>query len=559
MLENLHVKNFAIIDEIDVDFGPHLNILTGETGAGKSILIGSVNIVLGARVSPEMIGRYGDSALVEAVFHVESQSAREKIRDCGVEPEEGEIIISRRITGSRSVNKINGVTVPVSTIRAISEYLIDIHGQHEHQSLLNEKRHRQIVDDFGGKELREQKEKVHDLYKQYRHTLQESQSGELSAEEQARRKDYLLYEIREIEEASLTEEEMLTIEDDFRKMSNGEHIVDQLSEAYRHCKEEAADAIGRAVQNMQNVSEYEKELGSYTDELMQIESRLSDFNREISGYMSDITFDPGELMQLQNRLDQIRSLQTKYGESYEEITEHGEKARDELEKLEEYEAYRSSLLETLKQQEEELQKEAVGLTKLREKSAAALQKKITQALMDLNFAHVDFDVEIRKAERITDQGADEVEFMIATNPGEPRKSLQKVASGGELSRIMLAIKSVFADKDGIESLIFDEIDTGISGRTAQKVSEKMTALGASHQILCITHLPQIAAMADEHFVIEKVVKKDRSVTGIRRLTEVEIEDELARILGGVEITDAVRASAREMRQMAAGLKKYKKS
>ena len=352
---------------------------------------------------------------------------------------------------------------------------------------------------------------------------------------------------------------MLTIEDDFRKMSNGEHIVDQLSEAYRHCKEEAADAIGRAVQNMQNVSEYEKELGSYTDELMQIESMLSDFNREISGYMSDITFDPGELMQLQNRLDQIRSLQTKYGESYEEITEHGEKARDELEKLEEYEAYRSSLLETLKQQEEELQKEAVGLTKLREKSAAVLQKKITQALMDLNFAHVDFDVEIRKAERITDQGADEVEFMIATNPGEPRKSLQKVASGGELSRIMLAIKSVFADKDGIESLIFDEIDTGISGRTAQKVSEKMTALGASHQILCITHLPQIAAMADEHFVIEKVVKKDRSVTGIRRLTEVEIEDELARILGGVEITDAVRASAREMRQMAAGLKKYKKS
>ena len=212
MLENLHVKNFAIIDEIDVDFGPHLNILTGETGAGKSILIGSVNIVLGARVSPEMIGRYGDSALVEAVFHVESQSAREKIRDCGVEPEEGEIIISRRITGSRSVNKINGVTVPVSTIRAISEYLIDIHGQHEHQSLLNEKRHRQIVDDFGGKELREQKEKVHDLYKQYRHTLQESRSGELSAEEQARRKDYLMYEIREIEEASLTEEEMQALQ-----------------------------------------------------------------------------------------------------------------------------------------------------------------------------------------------------------------------------------------------------------------------------------------------------------------------------------------------------------
>ena len=222
----------------------------------------------------------------------------------------------------------------------------------------------------------------------------------------------------------------------------------------------------------------------------------------------------------------------------------------ELEKLEEYEAYRSSLLETLKQQEEELQKEAVGLTKLREKSAAVLQKKITQALMDLNFAHVDFDVEIRKAERITDQGADEVEFMIATNPGEPRKSLQKVASGGELSRIMLAIKSVFADKDGIESLIFDEIDTGISGRTAQKVSEKLSYIAKSHQVICITHLPQIAAMADTHFEICKAASEGSTATSIRRLNREQTVEELARLLGGAKITDTVIQNAREMKELA---------
>ena len=555
MLENLHVKNFAIIDEIDVDFGPHLNILTGETGAGKSILIGSVNIVLGARVSPEMIGRYGDSALVEAVFHVESQSARKKIRDCGVEPEEGEIIISRRITGSRSVNKINGVTVPVSTIRAISEYLIDIHGQHEHQSLLNEKRHRQIVDDFGGKELREQKEKVHDLYKQYRHTLQESRSGELSAEEQARRKDYLMYEIREIEEASLTEEEMLTIEDDFRKMSNGEHIVDQLSEAYRHCKEEAADAIGRAVQNMQNVSEYEKELGSYTDELMQIESMLSDFNREISDYLQEADFDEEHFFETEKRLDLINHLKSKYGDSVEQILEGQKKREEKIEQLKDHDAYVAKLRAEQKKAQEVFQADCAKVSKIRKKYAKKLTEEVQKALIDLNFLDVRFTMEFKEAENPNANGMDDAEFLISTNPGEPLKPLSKVASGGELSRIMLAMKAVLAKNDSIGTLIFDEIDAGISGRTAQMVSEKMNVIGKSHQVICITHLPQIAAMADVHFLIEKSVVGENTVSRIRPLEKEESVVELARMIGGVAITDTVLKSAREMKELALHEKK----
>lgn len=284
---------------------------------------------------------------------------------------------------------------------------------------------------------------------------------------------------------------------------------------------------------------------------MQIEGLLGDFNHEISDYMSDFSFDEGQLRETEQRLDLIHNLQSKYGNTYDAIMEHLHEVEQEQEKLADFETYRQECQKQMQQYEKSLQDKCRQLSELRTRAAQTLQIRITEALSDLCFAAVDFEIAVSRKDTVTAQGWDEVEFLIATNPGEPRRGLARVASGGELSRIMLAIKSVFAESDHIESLIFDEIDTGISGRTAQKVSEKLKELGRSHQVICITHLAQIAAMADTHFVIEKEVNEERSSTKIRKLNESQMEQELARILGGVEITDAVLKSAREMRKLAA--------
>ena len=557
MLVNLHVKNFAIIDEIDIDFGKHLNILTGETGAGKSIIIGSISIALGARVSPEIIGRNGEYAMVEAVFHVENEKTLKKLRALDIDMEDGEIVISRKITESRSVNKINGESVSVGVIKQVAALCIDIHGQHEHQSLLNQEKHLEIVDEFGGEELARASEQVAELYAIYSNLKKELADSDISDEERARQKSFLEYEKEEIEQANLTRNEMDSIEDEFRLASHAGVIVEKLSDVYDNCSHRAASEISRALQQMQEVAEFNEELRNFNEELIQIEELLSDFNRGISGYMSDFSFDEKELNRLQNRLDLIGNMRTKYGETYEEIVQYLDDVNAKLAQFEDYEAYRQEKMNELRQLEEKLTARCEELTELRAKAAKTLEQKITEALQELNFAHVDFSIEFHQKETPTAKGMEEIEFMIATNPGEPRRSLAKVASGGELSRIMLAIKSVFADNDEIETLIFDEIDTGISGRTAQMVSEKMAMLGRKHQILCITHLPQIAAMSDTHFVIEKEVNEDRSTTRIRPLNENEVEEELARLLGGVEITDAVRTSAKEMKELAQQAKKYK--
>ncbi|MCR5129740.1 MAG: DNA repair protein RecN [Lachnospiraceae bacterium] len=555
MLANLHVKNFAIIDEIDIDFGSHLNILTGETGAGKSIIIGSITIALGGRVSQEMIGKNGDYAMVEAVFHLDDEETLGKIRALDIEPEDGDLVISRRITESRSINKINGESVPVSTIKKVADYLIDIHGQHEHQSLLNPDRHLEIVDEFGGDKVQEMKREIEGLYHEYRRCKKEYEEDTFSTEERARQVDYLTFEQEEIQAAKLQKEEMETIDDKFQMASNAGNIVETLSYVHELCQDQAGASVGRALQRLQEISDLNSELTGFQDELIQIESLLGDFNRGISSYMGDFSFNENELNELSKRMDLIHSLQAKYGETYEEIMDHYKEVEEKLLQFEDYERFKAEKKEELDRLSLALDEACADLTELRKKTAWDLEESIAQALADLNFAHVDFAIEVREKDQAGEDGKDIAEFMIATNPGEPRRSLSKVASGGELSRIMLAIKSVFADHDQIETLIFDEIDAGISGRTAQKVSEKMAILAKRHQILCITHLPQIASMADDHYVIEKEVEADKSTTRIRPLSSEEAEEEIARILGGVEITDAVRESAHEMKEMAAQVKK----
>lgn len=556
MLVNLHVKNFAIIDEIDVEFGDHLNILTGETGAGKSILLGSISIALGARVSPELIGKHGSHATVEAVFQIDNEDTLCRLRDLDVEPEDGQLVISRKITENRSVNKINGESVPVALIRKVAALCIDIHGQHEHQSLLNSERHREIVDDYGGEECVERIQKIRSLYYLCREKKKELEQDVLSEEERLRQVGFLEYEKNEIESAALKPGEIEELEENYRMASHMGVIVETLGEVHRLSGDSASGAVSRALRSLQKVSSLNRELEGFTEELMQIEGLLGDFNRDIASFMENISFDERELQDMEHRLDCIRTLQSKYGNTYEEIIGHLDEVTRQLEKYADYEAYHRQKQEEYHEFCQELDRRCEELTAYRKKSAAALESQIVDALSDLNFAHVDFSIEIREKEKPGPDGRDEVEFMIATNPGEQRRSLGKIASGGELSRIMLAIKSVFADSDDIETLIFDEIDAGISGRTAQKVSEKMSVLGRRHQIICITHLAQIAAMADHHYVIEKIVTKEDSTTRIRALERVEMEEELARILGGVEITDAVRKSAREMKQMAEELRQY---
>ncbi len=554
MLVNLHVKNFAIIDEADVDFGEHLNILTGETGAGKSILIGSLSIALGGRVSPEMIGRRDDTATVEAVFSISDEETKRAIRELDIPFEDDEIVISRKITENRSVNKINGESVPAGVIRQVASLCIDIHGQNEHQSLLKPSRQREIVDRFGGEEIAVALQEVYDVYHEYASVKKEIEENDLTDEELARQIDFLTHEKNEIASANLSKQEMETIDDDFRVASNSGNIVEVLSSVYNDGTKASWESVNRVLPELKRASTLDPKLAEYSDQLMEIESLLGDLNRDLSGFMQDYTFDEGRLRELEQRVDLIHTLQSKYGETYEDIMTHHDIVEERLGHYADYEKFQKERREQFDRLVIELADKSKALTSLRYKAAQTLKAEIEKALADLNFAHVEFEIEIGRSEYFSENGVDDIEFLIATNPGEPVRSLSKIASGGELSRIMLAIKSVFADSDEIETLIFDEIDAGISGRTAQMVSEKMNTIARHHQVICITHLAQIASMADTHFVIEKEVGADASETMIRKLDRNQSLDELARLLGGAEITDAVRENAREMKEMADALK-----
>ncbi len=553
MLVNLHVKNFAIIDEADVDFSEGLNILTGETGAGKSILIGSLGIALGGRVSLDVIGRDDESALVEAIFTTDSQHISELLREYDIEAEDGEIVISRKLTKDRTINRINGVSVPASVIKTIASELIDIHGQHEHQSLLRSDKHREIVDRFGGEKTANALGEVSAAYAEYAKLKKEAQEDDLDEKELERELDRLHYIRDEINAASLKEDEMQTIDSEYQRAANSGKLVEILSGVYGDGSKLAAESVGRVVSDLKKASEIDESITGFADQLIEIEGLLSHFNRDISSFMQDYSFDEAELTQLERRMDLIHSLQSKYGESYDDIMSFLAETEEKIVKYEDYENYATQRKERMQEAESNLKNACEKLSNARKEAAKELKVRICEALSDLNFANAEFDIELRELSDYTSKGLDEVEFIISTNPGEPMRSLAKVASGGELSRIMLAIKSVFAESDDIDTLIFDEIDTGISGRTAQAVSEKMAAIGRSHQIICITHLAQIAAMADKHFVIEKNVSEERSATVIKPLAETESVEELARILGGAVITDAVRENAREIKQMASDL------
>ena len=553
MLQNLHVKNLALIDETEVEFQEGLNILTGETGAGKSIIIGSINLALGQKVPKEMLKENGEPALVELIFSVDDEKVKEKLAEFDIEADDDQVILTRKITSGKAVARINGQAVSTSVLKEVSSLLIDIHGQHEHQSLLSKKKHLDILDVYAKQQLGTKKEALSVVFSEYKKLKEEWEHSNKDEEERARELSFLEFEIKEIEDANLRLGEDEELEEDFKRFSNGRKIMEAVAHAHEAVAghgESASELIGRALREISSVSVYDKVIADMEGQLLEIENLLHDFNHELSAYISDADFDEETFYQVEKRLDLINHMKSKYGNSIEKILKLYEEKCERVSVLNDYDAYLKKIQEALQKKEQEVRLLSEEISGIRKKEAVVLCESITNALKELNFLDVTFTMEFGEPTTYSANGFDNPEFMISTNPGEPVKPLAKVASGGEMSRIMLTIKTIMADVDEIESLIFDEIDTGISGRTAQMVAEKMNVLGRNHQIICITHLPQIAAMADAHYLIEKSVDNNVTHSNIYQLSQEESVHELARMLGGVEITDAVVKNAQEMKELA---------
>ena len=555
MLLELRVKNLALIEKAEVSFRDGLNILTGETGAGKSIIIGSVNMALGGKASRDMIRQGADHAYVELIFSVDEKEKQDLLKNMDIDlPEDNTLIITKKIMAARSVSKVNDETVTAGRLKEITSLLIDIHGQHEHQSLMYKSKHLQILDDYAKSRTTPIKEETARVFGQYQKLSKKLDTMNLDQEERLREADFCRYEIEELEKAELKEgeEELLTAA--YRLLKNSQKIMEQLSEAY-DILENAQ--VSTALKAVDQAAEYDESLGGIRDQMYDADAVINDVSRDIREYMDSFSFDEEEFVRIEERLDLIHNLQAKYGSSTEKILKKLEEKKRRLEELENYDLVKQETERQWKECRDDLERLCAKLSEVRKKEAAKLTKKISQGLKDLNFMDVQFSMEFNRLPQYGSGGYDEAEFMISTNPGMPVRPLGTVASGGELSRIMLAIKSVLADTDDIPTLIFDEIDTGISGRTAQKVSEKLAYIAGSHQVICITHLPQIAAMADAHFEIAKTSGDGLTTTFIRELDEEQMTGELARLLGGAEITEAVYDNAREMKRLAAERKQQK--
>ncbi len=555
MLQSLHVKNLALMQETEVEFGRGLNILTGETGAGKSLLIGSVNLALGGKFDKDMLRKGADSALVELIFFDKGDKVAAKMRELELEPdEEGCVIISRKMQVGRSVFKINGETVTARQVKDLAEVLIDIHGQHEHQSLLNKKKHLEILDAYCGSELEAPMTAVESAYQECKKLQKALEEETMDEAGKAKEQSLAEFEYQEIEEAKLIVGEDEELEQRYRLMSNSKKITESLSESYRYTANDsetgAGSSISRALRALRSVTAYDGRLEELEQQLTDVDNLLADYNRDISEYLSDCEFDEEDFRTVEDRLNLINHLKGKYGHTIEEILEYGQSRQELLQKLSDYDAYMEGLQKKLRECEKKLDQACFAVSEIRKRNARQLTAKLTEALVHLNFLTVQFEVAVRPESQITAKGYDDVEFLISTNPGESIKPLGQVASGGELSRVMLAIKTVLAGKDEIDTLIFDEIDAGISGKTAWRVSEQLDTVAHAHQVICITHLPQIAAMADVHFVIEKSSTAENTITDIRKTDETESLGELARLLGSDELTEAALSNAKEMQAQA---------
>lgn len=552
MLQELHVKNLALIKEARVEFSKGFHVLTGETGAGKSLLLGSMGLALGQKASSDMIGKDADTAIAELVFSVEDKELLKLLENMDIPVEEdGTVILFRRLQQKGSTCRINGQTTTAATLKMVAEHLIDIHGQHEHQSLLKKANHIRLLDDFAGEELSKVKEEIAVCFKNYKELLDLFNSDEMDEKAREREISLLRHESDEIEKAALKEGEAESLEELFNKMTNSKRLLEEASLVAALTgmsgmagRENAAELIGRALRSLNQAAQLDSDISPMNEALSSVEDLLNDFNRELSEYIQSLSFDEETFAETENRLNLINSLKAKYGNTIEEIKDYYNEAVERLSFFEDYDLRRQQNAEELKKLTESLNVLCKKAHDIRCRYAKALEKQMEDELLGLNFLQGRFEVRIIQTEVYSSKGNDEVEFLISLNPGEALKPLANIASGGELSRIMLALRTIGAAKDGIDTLIFDEIDTGISGRTAEKVASKLYELSKERQVICITHLPQLAAYGDVHYLIEKSVSSDATSTKIERLDEEASLNELARLLGD---TSSAIKNAKELK------------
>ena len=555
MLRGLSIKNVAVIDKLGVDFHDGVTVLTGETGAGKSIIIDSINMILGERANKELV-RYGtDKAVVQAVFDV-PEGIKDILAENDIDTEDGELIITRTLTADgKSTARVNGMAVTLSVLREISDNLINIHGQHDNQALLTPSRHVGFLDAYAA--ANEQKAKYKEILSKKRETEQRLAALRMDEQEKIQRIDLLEYQVNEIKKANLQKGE----EDDLKEQrdiyANAEQITSAVGEAYSNLyggdeAQSAYDGVSIAVNALSSISDLNPQLKSMYDSLSTIMYTMEDTAHEIKEFGDSIEYDEQELNDIEERLDMISRLKRKYGGSIESILKYLAKAEAELGDIKLSDEKTAELTDKLNEITKNLTSEGKKLTDLRKKAAAVLEKQIENALHELNMEKARFNVNVESGAEFYDNGMDRVEFLISANPGEPMKPLVKIASGGELSRVMLAIKSILADTDGVETLIFDEIDTGVSGKAAVSIAEKLRGIGKGKQVICITHLPQLSAAADNHYLIEKDTGGEMASTTLTELDESGRERELARIIDGREVSDLALEHARQMLSDARG-------
>jgi len=561
VLIHINVNNIALIDEVSIELHENLNILTGETGAGKSMIIDSINFALGERTSKSIIRRGEKSASVELLFDHNTKEVYTKLEEFGIDREDAQILISRKLydTG-RTIYKINGQTVTRKMLTEISTMLLDVHGQHEHQSLLDASKHINLLDKFGGKPIAKKLSELQIIYDKY--TVLEKELDHLMGDDKTRIQmiDILKFQTKEIKEAALKVGEDKILMGEMKVLGNAEKIKLNLQEAYDYLHSEntgnvgVIGTLGEAISAISNISDISDQLNQIYKDLQNIEVQLWEVIPEIRTLNEAIEYEPETLFEIQQRLDLIYSLKRKYGDTIEEILSHHQQLCSDLDALQNSDEKREQVSGEMKVLEAKMIAICSEISDVRKEQAKKVSNRIEKELHELQIENAKFEIKVTPRLKIRHNGIDDVEFMISTNIGEPMQSLGKIVSGGEMSRIMLALKTILADVDDISTLIFDEIDTGISGRTAQKVAEKLAIIAKRHQVICITHLPQIAAMSDYHYLIVKSIDNSRPNTHVSLLNAKNIVEEISRLMAGAEITNKTIESAQEIKNMATTFK-----
>lgn len=565
MLSELYIENFAIINKLNINFSNNFNVLTGETGSGKSILIEAIELLTGQRFKKDFIGKNGNRSIVEGTFYIEDKRKIEKLSEYGVYPEDNLIIISRESDKKgKSTNRINGRITTLSTISNITQYLIDIHGQNENQSLLRKDNYINLIDSY------DKSQKINDYLKDLKLILDERKIQEenlkklnIDETEKDREIDLIKFQLKEIEELNLEEINEESLETEFHKLNNINDLKNETSKLLSLFENNVYDEpsikemLGKSVNISENMLQYDKNWENINNTLKSIYYDIDELSHDISSYSDGLFYDEEKLFNINTIIEKLTDLKRKYGDNIPEILKYKEKISKRLIELYDIEAYRNNILLNIRKLDKDAFNIAKKITDIRKEISLHLEKEILRNLKDLNMKNAEFKISIKDIEKINYRGKDKVEFLIKTNVGQDLKPLNDIASGGELSRIMLGFKSVLANMDNIDTLIFDEIDTGISGRTAQIVGEKIMEIAKDRQVIVISHLPQIAVLADYHLLILKEQINEGTISNVKPIMDSDRIEEISRLIGGVNITDITRLQAKEMLTQAQKLKEMK--